>query len=51
MYIFVTLAAQNAVGPLGYATAAIGHAYVTLDNRPRLEVGSSLVETSKTRFN
>lgn len=37
---FVTLAAQNAVISPGYATVAVGHAYVTFDNRPRLEIAA-----------
>jgi hypothetical protein len=34
MHIIVTFAAQNIVVSPGYATVAVGHAYVTLDNRP-----------------
>jgi len=37
MYIFVTLAAQNAVLSPGYATVAIGRAYVTFSHSRRLE--------------
>ena len=44
MYIFVTLAAQKCGGGVidpalvssGYPVAAVGNAYVTLDNRPSL---------------